>query len=141
MPTCWDGAELGNNNDHKNHMSYTVDGRVAGACPSEFPRRFPQIQLFVRINGYEGGEYTLSDGATVRRCDGALQRIIDRCAFEPDQEFDEKVKASLPGTFFNGRVPRCSSMNVRRTKKEGRKESTYSLDLLDRLPHPLRKIA
>ena len=96
MPTCWDGVELGNNNDHKNHMSYTVDGRVAGACPSEFPRRFPQIQLFVRINGYEGGEYTLSDGETNFHVDffngwqdGALQRIIDRCAFEPDQEFDE----------------------------------------------------
>merc|ERR1712199_62892 len=43
------------------HMAYTVDGTVGGDCPPGFPKRLPQIQLFVRINNYEGGQYTFSD--------------------------------------------------------------------------------
>lgn len=67
-------------------MAYTVDGTVAGACPSGYNRRLPQIQLFVRINNYEGGTYVLSDEADTFHVDfmngwqdGKLQEIIDGC--------------------------------------------------------------
>lgn len=63
MPTCWNG-ELGDTNDHKNHMAYTLNGEVAGECPQSHPRRLPEIQLFVRIPNYKGGKYQLSDGST-----------------------------------------------------------------------------
>ena len=93
MPTCWNG-QLGKDNDHKDHMAYTVDGSVAGACPSGFDRRVPQIQLFVRITGYKGAlyDYTLSDENSVFHVDfmngweeGKLQDIIDNCPIEGDE--------------------------------------------------------
>ena len=66
MPTCWNG-NLGIDNDNKSHMSYTVDGMVAGDCPEGYDRRLPQIQLFVRIKNYQGKKYryTLSDESNV----------------------------------------------------------------------------
>ena len=88
MPTCWDGVELGDNNNHKDHMAYTVDGTVAGRCPRGFNHRLPQVQLFVRVNNYKGADrrYQLSDGASDFHVDffngwqeGKLQEIIDNC--------------------------------------------------------------
>ena len=88
MPTCWDGVELGDNNNHKDHMAYSVDGTVAGRCPLGFNRRLPQVQLFVRVNNYKGADrrYQLSDGASDFHVDffngwqeGKLQEIIDNC--------------------------------------------------------------
>lgn len=87
MPTCWDGVSIGDDNDHKSHMAYTLDGTVAGECPLGFPRRLPQVQLFVRINDYQGGEYVLSDETSgLWHVDfmngweeGKLQDIIDNC--------------------------------------------------------------
>ncbi len=85
MPTCWNG-DLGINNDHISHMAYTVDGSVAGDCPTGFNRRVPQIQLFVRIAPYKGGTYTTSDESNVFHVDfmngwqdDKLQEIIDNC--------------------------------------------------------------
>lgn len=93
MPTCWDGDSLGDDNDHKSHMAYTVDGTVNGDCPDGFDHRLPQIQLFVRIIEYEGGTYQLSDGSDVFHVDffngweeEKLQEIIDDC--EPDDSED-----------------------------------------------------
>lgn len=90
MPTCWNG-DLGIDNDHKSHMAYTVDGSVAGDCPSGFNRRLPQVQLFVRINNYQGAShsYTLADESNVFHVDffngwqeGKLKDIIDNCPVE-----------------------------------------------------------
>merc|ERR1712048_194757 len=87
MPTCWNG-DLGIDNDHMNHMAYTVDGSVAGACPDGYDRRLPQIQLFLRIHNYRGStyQYVLSDEKDVFHIDfmngwreGKLQEIIDNC--------------------------------------------------------------
>jgi len=96
MPTCWDGVELGNNNNHKDHMRYTEDGQVDGECPPGFNHRVPQIQLFVRIPGYKGGKYQLSDGRSEFHVDffngwqeGKLQEIIDGCPFSEGQEIGE----------------------------------------------------
>ena len=93
-PTCWNG-DLGITNDHKNHMAYTLDGEVAGPCPTSHPRRLPQVQLFVRIPNYQGGKYQLSDGNTEFHFDffngwqeGKLQQIIDNC-MPQEQEIGE----------------------------------------------------
>merc|ERR1719510_2263169 len=65
MPSCWDGVELGDKNNHKDHMRYTTNGEVAGPCPSDFPVRLPELQLFVRILNYQGADfkYELSSGS------------------------------------------------------------------------------
>ena len=94
MPTCWNG-DLGINNDHKDHMAYTVDGSVAGACPTGYDKRLPQVQLFVRIENYKGAtlDYTLADESNVFHVDfmngwqeGTLQNIIDNCPIEGNGE-------------------------------------------------------
>ncbi len=92
MPTCWNG-ELGDTNDHINHMAYTVDGTVAGACPQGYNRRLPQIQLFVRITPYLGGTYVLSDEADTFHVDfmngwenGKLEEIIAGCKVTGDAD-------------------------------------------------------
>lgn len=36
FPTCWNG-NLGMDNGDRDHMAYTVDGTVRGACPPGFP--------------------------------------------------------------------------------------------------------
>jgi hypothetical protein len=94
MPTCWNG-DLGDTNDHKDHMVFTVDGSTAGECPVTHNRRLPQVQLFVRIPNYKGDlyRYELSDGnVDVWHVDffngwqeDKLQEIIDGCEFDPDQ--------------------------------------------------------
>jgi len=85
MPTCWNG-QLDSPN-HKSHMAYTLNGAVAGPCPPSHPRRVPQVQLFVRLNDYQGGTYELSDGQSAYHVDffngweeGRLQEVIDGCA-------------------------------------------------------------
>lgn len=94
MPTCWDGKSLGDDNDHKSHMAYTTNGRVDGPCPSGFDRRLPQIQLFVRIVHYKGGEYQLSNGSNEWHVDffngwkeGKLQDIIDNCEVDDGDDY------------------------------------------------------
>ena len=95
MPTCWNGSELGMNNNHKDHMRYTNDGTVRGDCPTGFNTRLPQVQLFVRIAPYNGGEYQLADGASVFHVDflngwkqGTLKNIIDTCPVTGDEPND-----------------------------------------------------
>ncbi len=92
MPTCWNG-DIGIDNDHVSHMKYTVDGAVAGACPTGYNRRVPEIQLFIRINNYEGNtnRYTLADENSVFHVDfmngwqeGKLQDIVDNCPIVGD---------------------------------------------------------
>merc|ERR1711970_942108 len=94
MPTCWDGKSLGDDNDHKSHMAYTLDGNVGGECPSGFNHRVPEVQLFVRINNYEGGTYQLSDSSDVWHVDffngwqeGKLQEIVDNCELDSSEDY------------------------------------------------------
>ena len=90
MPTCWD-AISNDSADHKSHVAYTLNGEVAGECPSTHPKRLPQVQLFIRITNYRGAEvdYVLSDEATTFHVDfmngweeNKLQSIIDNCPIE-----------------------------------------------------------
>lgn len=93
MPTCWNG-KLGIDNDHKDHVKFTLDGTVAGECPTGFNRRLPQVQLFVRISNYKGAKYkyTLSDENDAFHVDfmngwkeGKLQEIINGCPIIGDE--------------------------------------------------------
>jgi len=99
MPSCWNGVELGDNNDHIDHMRYTTNGKVEGPCPSDFPVRLPELQLFVRILNYQGGDfkYELSSGSVGADSEGngdnqnwhvdflngwkegTIQTLIDNC--------------------------------------------------------------
>jgi len=98
MPTCWNG-ELGDTNNHKDHMAYTLNGELTGECPDGYGQRLPQIQLFLRITGYRGDtyRYQLSDGSTSQFHvdffngwqEGKLQEIINGCLPYPDQEVGE----------------------------------------------------
>lgn len=101
-PTCWDGVELGNNNDHKSHMAFTDDGTIQGKCPAGFNHRVPQIQLFMKVEGYKGAtanrKYQLSnhDGSGQYHWDflngwekGVLQDVIDNCEPASNQPLGE----------------------------------------------------
>jgi len=104
MPTCWNGESLGDDNDHKDHMRYTINGRVDGPCPNGYPHRFPQIQVTMSIIEYQGGTYQLSDEqSTVWHVDffngwkeDTLQDILDNCeATKPDDD-DENLDYNPP---------------------------------------------
>ncbi|CAJ1956119.1 unnamed protein product [Cylindrotheca closterium] len=94
MPTCWNEASLGDDNDHKSHMAYTRNGEINGPCPSGFTKRVPHVELVVRIANYQGGTYQLSNGASTSWHvdffngwkEGKLQELIDTC--QPDQNID-----------------------------------------------------
>ena len=98
-PTCWDGVELGDTNDHISHMAYTVDGTIQGACPTGFDIRLPQVQLFTKVENYKGEtpnrKYQMSnyDGSGEFHWDflngweeGKLQEIMDNCEPAPNLE-------------------------------------------------------
>ena len=99
FPTCWDDSKgLGDTGNHMSHMAYTLDGTVAGECPEGYNRRLPQIQLFVRIHDYEGGQYTFSDNTNPGNVEtfhadfmngwveGALEEIIENCQPVPGED-------------------------------------------------------
>merc|ERR1711907_209603 len=98
-------------------MAYTTNGEVDGECPEGFNRRLPQIQLFVRIQDYEGGQYTFSDNTLESDeevfhadfmngwVDGALEDLIENCN-------------PIPGTGEDGDYnPPCNCVD-RLTRKE-----------------------
>jgi len=94
MPTCWNGENDSDN--HRDHMAFTADGRVDGACPSGFDRRLPQVQVFVRIMNYKGKKfrYQLSDGKNDEwHVDffggwkkGKLENIIENCEVTDEED-------------------------------------------------------
>lgn len=93
MPTCWDESKGIGIKDPIGHMAYTTDGTVGGPCPAGYNKRVPQVQLFVRVNQYQGGTYQLSDGSNVFHVDfvngwqeGKLEEILRKC-----------VPSGLPG--------------------------------------------
>lgn len=139
MPTCWNGESLGDDNDHISHMAYTLDGTVAGECPSGFPRRVPQVQVFVRIPDYQGGTYVLADGSTnVWHVDfmngweeGKLQDVIDNCPILEHDEGDYNPPCNCddfltPNTRMSGAL--CES-DVRQLIID---EATDGMELLPR---------
>ena len=70
FPTCWDGQRL--ESVDGSHVSYTdgCDGDDHSECfhldcPSSHPIKMPEIDLYVRVLGYEGGAHVFSDGSEV----------------------------------------------------------------------------
>ena len=71
FPTCWDGKNL--ESVDGSHVSYAVGCNADEAsecfdldCPSSHPVKMPEIDMFVRVLGYEGGAHVFSDGSDVR---------------------------------------------------------------------------
>ena len=85
FPICWNGAL--DSDDHSSHVAYTVNGELDGDCPSTHQAgRFPQIQVFVGVENYLGGDHTFSDGSNVLHADfmngwdeDTLQSILNSC--------------------------------------------------------------
>jgi len=95
FPTCWNG-ELGIDNDHKDHVVYALNGRFDGPCPASHPRRLPEAQIFIRVNGYDSTDksYMFSDNSDVFHADffngwqeGKLQEIMDNCQLDDSDDF------------------------------------------------------
>ena len=72
FPTCWDGVNTESLNG--NHMVYSedCDGDEHNECfdfdcPASHPVKLPEIHLYVRVLGYEGGAHMFADGTDVSR--------------------------------------------------------------------------
>lgn len=112
FPTCWDGNNL-DSEDHYSHVTYTEDGEIDGDCPSGFPVRIPQIQIFFRIINYDGGQHMFSDGSSRFHADyisgwdeNFLQGVLDNCendsfAANPDAFCDDFLTFRDAPKFFN----------------------------------------
>ena len=70
FPTCWDGINL----EAKNGQNHVVYAEECGKehddcfdldCPSTHPVRMPEIHLYARVLGYEGGAHVFADGSDV----------------------------------------------------------------------------
>lgn len=90
FPTCWDGVNV--ESKDQSHVSYAIE---CGAdhnecfdfdCPITHPVRIPEIHLYVRILGYEGGAHMFSNETDVFHSDyfsgwdvDELQTVLDNC--------------------------------------------------------------
>ena len=70
FPTCWDGVNT--ESVDGNHVAYSVecDGDEHNECfdfdcPASHPVKMPEIHLYVRVLGYEGGAHMFADGGDV----------------------------------------------------------------------------
>ena len=70
FPTCWDGQNV--ESADGSHVAYATDcdGDEHNecfdfACPPSHPVKMPEIHLYVRVLGYEGGAHVFSDGSDV----------------------------------------------------------------------------
>ncbi|CAB9526031.1 expressed unknown protein [Seminavis robusta] len=114
FPICWNG-EL-DSLDHSSHVAYTTDGTLDGPCPSSHQAgRFPQIQVFVRLESYPGGEHILSDGSDTLHADfmnawdnDKLSSIIDEC--QPADLANEDACGCED--FFTLRTPEAPELDV-----------------------------
>ena len=99
FPTCWDGVNLVSE-DMMSHVAYdlTEGGSFDGDCPASHPVKLPEIHLYFRIAGYEGGDYAFADGTGRFHADymsgwdeAELQAVLDGCVNDSD--------AAMPNAF------------------------------------------
>ena len=71
FPTCWDGKNV--ESADGSHVAYSsdCDGDEHNECfdfdcPSSHPIKMPELHLYVRVQGYEGGAHMFADGSDVR---------------------------------------------------------------------------
>jgi len=91
FPTCWDGTNV--ESETGDHVAYSegCDGDEHNecfefSCPASHPVKMPEIHLYVRVLGYEGGPHMFSDGSDIFHSDyfsgwdqTELQRVLDNC--------------------------------------------------------------
>jgi len=91
FPTCWDGNNV--ESQDQTHVVYSpeCDGNEHNECfdfdcPASHPVKLPEIHLYVRILGYEGGAHMFADGTDNFHSDyfsgwdeTELQRVLDNC--------------------------------------------------------------
>ena len=70
FPTCWDGNNV--ESQDQSHVVYSpeCDGNEHNECfefdcPASHPVKLPEIHLYVRVLGYEGGAHMFADGTDV----------------------------------------------------------------------------
>jgi len=91
FPTCWDGINLESKNG-ETHVVYSeeCDGEHNECfdfdCPVSHPVKLPEVHLYVRVLGYEGGAHVFSDGTDIFHSDyfsgwdeKELQYVLDNC--------------------------------------------------------------
>jgi len=104
FPTCWDGINL-ESKDGEKHVVYSeeCDGKHHNECfefdcPASHPVKMPELHLYVRVLGYEGGAHVFSDGTDIFHSDyfsgwdeKKLQYVLDNC--------DNPSEAANPDAF------------------------------------------
>jgi len=103
FPTCWDGVNT--ESVDGNHVAYSVecDGDEHNECfdfdcPASHPVKMPEIHLYVRVLGYEGGAHMFADGGDIFHSDyfsgwdeTELQNVLDNC--------ENYSEAAMPDAF------------------------------------------
>jgi len=91
FPTCWDGKNVESNNG--DHVAYSeeCDGDEHNECfdfdcPASHPVKMPEIHLYVRVRGYEGGAHMFANETDIFHSDyfsgwdeEELQTVLDNC--------------------------------------------------------------
>lgn len=110
FPQCWDGVNIDSPPDHTSHVVYADSEEVDAACPDSHPVKIPQIHFFFRINDYDGGWHTFSDGSGTFHADyvsgwdeNFLQDVLDACENAGFGEPNDFCEGHL--TFRDG--PKC----------------------------------
>jgi len=103
FPTCWDGTNIESANGDHVAFSEECDGDEHNECfefdcPASHPVKLPEIHLYVRVLGYEGGAHMFADGGDIFHSDyfsgwdeTELQRVLDNC--------DNPSEAANPDAF------------------------------------------
>jgi len=103
FPTCWDGKNV--ESQDGSHVAYSVecDGDEHNECfdfdcPTTHPIKMPELHLYVRVLGYEGGAHMFADGTDIFHSDyfsgwdeQELQTVLDNC--------DNDSEAANPNAF------------------------------------------
>jgi len=95
FPTCWDGVNR--ESDSGDHVIYSPECEAEfnecfdTDCPPSHPVKLPELHLYVRVLGYEGGAHVFADGTDVFHSDyfsgweeSELQRVLDNCQNESE---------------------------------------------------------
>jgi len=102
FPTCWDGVNV--ESTDQSHVIYApeCDGEANECfdldCPASHPERIPEIHLYIRVNGYEGGAHMFSNETDLFHSDffsgwdvNELQNVLDNC--------ENESEAAMPTAF------------------------------------------
>ena len=94
FPTCWDGVNT--ESVDGNHVAYSVecDGDEHNECfdfdcPASHPVKMPEIHLYVRVLGYEGGAHMFADGGDV----STILHFIATCRRQPRRNAAPNVQS------------------------------------------------